>query len=126
MYLLTEHLREAIKQRNMFKNIFSTQGRIRRTEYGLSILICLLILMIVNWMVGSSASATASIALVFTFIPIIVFLVIQGIKRCHDLDRSGWYQLIPFFGLWLLFAEGTVGSNKFGDDPKLRMVPATI
>jgi uncharacterized membrane protein YhaH (DUF805 family) len=48
-----------------------------------------------------------------------------GAKRCHDRDRSGWFQLIvliPFIGpLWLLvelgFLRGTQGMNRFGADP---------
>lgn len=126
MYLLTEHLREAFRQKNMFKNIFSVKGRIRRTEYAFSMIICVVILMIVNWMGSGSSSPASSIALLAAIIPIVVFMVIQRIKRCHDLNQSGWFQLIPFYGLWLLFAEGTAGSNRFGDDPKMRMIPATI
>jgi uncharacterized membrane protein YhaH (DUF805 family) len=45
-----------------------------------------------------------------------------GAKRCHDRNRSGWYQLIalvPFIGWpWLLiefcFFRGTDGPNRFG------------
>ncbi len=48
-----------------------------------------------------------------------------GAKRCHDIDRSGWYLLwglIPILGdLWLLyqlgFIKGTVGQNLYGPDP---------
>ena len=42
----------------------------------------------------------------------------QAVKRSHDLDNTGWYILIPFYGFWLLFAEGTRGNNKYGEDPK--------
>jgi uncharacterized membrane protein YhaH (DUF805 family) len=46
-------------------------------------------------------------------------------KRCHDRDRSGWFQLIsliPLIGsIWLLvevgFLRGTPGPNRFGPDP---------
>lgn len=48
-----------------------------------------------------------------------------GAKRCHDRDRSGWFQLIMLIpiigGLWLLvelgFLRGTIGENRFGLDP---------
>lgn len=46
-----------------------------------------------------------------------------GIGRLHDLDVSGWYSLlffVPilniFLGLYLLFAKGTDGANKYGED----------
>lgn len=45
-------------------------------------------------------------------------------RRLHDLNYSGWLQLfglIPIvniaFGVWLLFSSGTVGPNKYGEDP---------
>lgn len=47
-----------------------------------------------------------------------------GVRRCHDLDKSGWWMLlgcIPvinfFFGIYLLFFAGTVGYNQYGPDP---------
>ena len=43
-------------------------------------------------------------------------------------DKSGWLILLMFvpivnalFGLYMLFADGTVGPNQYGEDPKNRM-----
>ena len=56
------------------------------------------------------------------------FSLAQGVKRLHDLDKSGWLILLMFvpivnalFGLYMLFADGTVGPNQYGEDPKNRM-----
>ena len=45
-------------------------------------------------------------------------------RRLNDLDQSGWWgimMLIPllnfFFGLYLVFAPGSKGSNSFGPAP---------
>jgi uncharacterized membrane protein YhaH (DUF805 family) len=40
------------------------------------------------------------------------------IRRMHDCDKSGWYGLIPFYDIVLLFTAGTIGPNRFGPDPK--------
>ncbi len=61
----------------------------------------------------------AAMALVF-----VVLLYMQLIKRCHDLDLSGWYSvvaLVPILnvvaGLYFTLKRGTDGSNRFGPDP---------
>lgn len=45
-------------------------------------------------------------------------------RRLHDIDRSGWWQLIAFIPIigWIIMivwcaAPGTSGANRFGDDP---------
>jgi uncharacterized membrane protein YhaH (DUF805 family) len=51
-------------------------------------------------------------------IPMIWFLWAQGAKRCHDIGRSGWWQLIPFYFFVLLFQDGDSGENEYGDNAK--------
>jgi len=46
--------------------------------------------------------------------PIGWFLFAQGAKRCHDRGKVGWYQLIPGYFLWMMFAEGENAPNKYG------------
>ncbi len=56
------------------------------------------------------------------------FSLAQYVKRLHDTDKSGWWILlflIPIvnivLALYMLFADGTVGPNRYGLDPKNRM-----
>lgn len=99
----------------MFKNPFSYDGRIRRTEYGLSFII-----FIVARVIGVFISAESSSDGVFFIflIPTLWFLYAQGAKRCHDLGKNGWWQLIPFYGFWMIFQDGEPGTNEYGDNPK--------
>jgi uncharacterized membrane protein YhaH (DUF805 family) len=50
----------------------------------------------------------------------LVFSVIAGIKRSHDMDWSGWtflLALIPIVGLIWVFKSGTPGANSHGAPP---------
>ena len=40
-----------------------------------------------------------------------------GVRRMHDVDKSGWYLLVPFYGFILAVTEGTRGENQFGPEP---------
>lgn len=105
----------------MFSHPFSFNGRIRRTEYGLSVLVYYVWYILLELMMsGSDRSNASGVAVLYllTCIPFYWFILAQSVKRCHDLGNSGWYQLIPFYGLWLLFVGGDKGPNKYGLDPK--------
>jgi uncharacterized membrane protein YhaH (DUF805 family) len=102
----------ASEQKKMFAAPFSFKGRIRRMEYGLSAIIYFIAYSIVLAMMDSLPIAS------FGIIPIIWFYFAQGAKRCHDRGNSGWYQLIPFYALWMLFAEGDQQANSYGNPVK--------
>lgn len=99
----------------MFQNPFSFDGRIRRTEYGVSFIIYVVVAVIVNAIIESSRDAAI---LGLAYIPMLWFIWSQGARRCHDLGNSGWWQLIPFYGLWMLFQDGQPGPNQYGENPK--------
>ncbi len=98
----------------MFNAPFSFDGRIRRTEYGLTAIIHA----VAYWIILFLVAATQSPLMLILYIPILWFVLAQGAKRCHDLGNSGWFQLIPFYGLWMLFQDGQQGENGYGLNPK--------
>lgn len=100
----------------MFKKPFSFEGRIRRTEFGLSYLIYMIAIFSISFV--SESSSLLALPLTLLFIPLIWFLLAQGAKRCHDRSNSGWFQIIPFYGLWMLFADSDFGPNEYGPNPK--------
>jgi uncharacterized membrane protein YhaH (DUF805 family) len=100
----------------MFKSPFSFQGRIRRTEFGVSILIYALCYAVIVGITSSQSSGMGGTAILF--IPMLWFLWAQGAKRCHDLGKSGIWQIVPFYCLWMLFQDGQVYENEYGSNPK--------
>ncbi|WP_082018703.1 DUF805 domain-containing protein [Pedobacter kyungheensis] len=97
----------------MFKSVFSFEGRIRRTEYALSRIFCLVLIGII----AAAAEGGSEALCVLMLIPAYI-LIAQSAKRCHDRGNSGWWMLIPFYGWILFFGESDYGPNEYGDNPK--------
>lgn len=100
----------------MFKNAFSFDGRIRRTEFGISFIIYVVVVSTINVAITESNGDLGIIGL--GAIPAVWFLWAQAAKRCHDLGNNGWWQLIPFYFFWLIFQDGEQGQNDYGENPK--------
>jgi len=102
-------------KQEMFSSPFSFEGRIRRTEYGISFIIYVIVSLLINDLIESGE---LPIIIVLAHIPIVWFIWGQGAKRCHDIGNRGWFQIIPFYIFWMPFASGESGINKYGLNPK--------
>jgi uncharacterized membrane protein YhaH (DUF805 family) len=100
----------------MFSSAFSFDGRIRRLEYGITFIIYIVVYVLSLSMMDSAGAG--SILGLIIFIPLVWFVWAQGAKRCHDIGKSGWWQLIPFYFFVLLFQDGLPGNNEYGENPK--------
>jgi len=104
---------------SMFNKPFSFDGRIRRLEYGLTYVAFVAYDLLSDvLMEPDEPSLSACLFVLITIIPVLWVLFAQGAKRCHDLGHSGWYQIIPFYGIWMLFVDGESGDNQYGYNPK--------
>ncbi|HCW09140.1 MAG TPA: DUF805 domain-containing protein [Cytophagales bacterium] len=101
----------------MFKRPFSFDGRIRRMEYGISFIIYMVVYFFTA-LLTTTGDGTGALIMVVLWIPLVWFLIAQGTKRCHDVGRNGWWQIIPFYGLALLFIDGDRERNEYGSNPK--------
>jgi uncharacterized membrane protein YhaH (DUF805 family) len=106
----------------MFKNPFSFNGRIRSLEYGLSHLVVIVIVVIMVLILEATDSikmeGNGGIILLLIYVPMMWFSFAQGAKRCHDRGNNGWWQIIPFYWMWMLFVDGEIGDNEYGPNPK--------
>lgn len=115
-----------VKQR-MFSNPFSFYGRIRRLEFGLSMIVYFFWL-VINGALQNLANDVLSILLLFAlYVVCFWFYFAQQCKRFHDRNLTGWYVLlyfIPFYNIYQfvmqLFADGDEYENEYGPDPKGR------
>lgn len=110
--------------------LFSLNGRITRSDYWLKYYLPAMVVFILA-VVLDGALGLADPQLGVGPITGLMYLALfwpsiaVTVKRLHDRDKSGWFMLImliPIIGsIWLLvvvgFLRGTVGPNRFGDDP---------
>jgi uncharacterized membrane protein YhaH (DUF805 family) len=150
----------ALGGRDVIEAYFMLNGRMRRLPYfGYSVLLVVIFAVLVG-IFASQLTNTQKPILATIALLVGVFLLVGwagialGVKRCHDLDRSGWLYFwlvfVPgalsssvsiqingattaFFlpivggiagviafigGMYLLFARGTDGPNKYGYPPE--------
>jgi uncharacterized membrane protein YhaH (DUF805 family) len=53
----------------------------------------------------------------FVWIFILIPYIAVGVRRMHDVGRSGWWLLFPLVNLFFLVSPGTLGDNKYGPVP---------
>jgi len=95
-----------------FQKYATFTGRASRSEYWFFVLFSIIVQLLAN-AIGIAAGSEAIIWLVY-----LVFLIPSisvTVRRMHDVDKSGWFQLIPIYNFVLAVTPGTVGSNRFGD-----------
>lgn len=107
----------------VLKQYFVFQGRARRKEYWMFVLISFIIsivLAIIENILGIASLLT-------TLYSLAVFLPSLGVsvRRLHDTGRSGWWillVLIPLIGplivLVLMCFDSEPGTNRYGPNPK--------
>ena len=101
------------------KKLLSFRGRARRKEYWAVALIIAVIGYVLEaaFAPENAEGGMLSIYLILN-IPVIWVSVATAARRCHDLGHNGWWQLIPFYTIWMGFVNGQKGRNQYGANPK--------
>ena len=111
-------------------NLFKFKGRSSRQEYIVRFLITLMLCIIITYTSAYTKHSNSWSIFIFDSLVLIVFLIyiIQMFplthRRLHDLNASGWWQLITFIPcgqilmIGFIFFKGTQGPNKYGKEPK--------
>lgn len=98
------------------KNYANFSGRARRSEYWWFFLIFMVIYMALYGLMFVNEKL-ALVPIIF-YLSMLIPMVAVGCRRMHDVGKSGWFQLIPFYNLYLCLKSGDVGENQYGPDPK--------
>ena len=107
-----------------FSNYFNFNGRASRSEFWWFELFALLLSVVGSVWDASMGDTSGNgmmywLAVIATFFPIIAVTS----RRLHDVNKSGWWQLIvftivgiPIYLYWVII-KGTDGNNDFGSSP---------
>jgi len=110
-----------------FSKYATVSGRARRAEYwwfALFVVIASWVLAFVDMAIfGSTFEDFGILGAIFS-LGTLVPSIAAGVRRLHDIDRTGWWLLlwlVPLIG-WIILivwhaTPGTKGDNRFGPDP---------
>lgn len=99
----------------VLKKYADFNGRARRSEYWYFVLFNIIFSLpfeIINGLLKNTiATSIYSLALLVPGIAV-------SVRRMHDINKSGWWYLIPFYDIILACRNGDEGTNQYGYDPK--------
>jgi uncharacterized membrane protein YhaH (DUF805 family) len=104
-----------------FSKFADGQGRATRSEFWYFYLFYVVVWLAVTVLDGPIFRTTNIGILILVLhigsLALIIPNIAAAVRRMHDIDKSGWFVLIPIYNLVLLATPGTVGPNRFGPDP---------
>jgi len=98
--------------RTCFAKYADGKGRATRSEFWYFYLFYVIVWVTIGAL-PSKMSGMLAAALPMVQIAVIIPTIAVSVRRMHDIDKSGWFVLIPIYNLILLATPGTVGPNRF-------------
>lgn len=100
----------------VLQNYATFSGRARRKEYWTFALFNIIIAFAFGFVCG--LLDVPELANLYTLAVLLPSIAV-GVRRMHDVGKSGWFLLIPIYNLILALTEGEKGENQYGQDPKV-------
>ena len=107
-----------------FHNYATFSGRAARSEFWFWVLFAVIVTA-AGGVIDEALLPNSQNGLVAPLIALALLLpgIAVSVRRLHDVDRAGWWLLIYFTGIGIIFliiwycTIGTTGPNRFGPDP---------
>ena len=99
----------------VLQNYATFSGRARRKEYWMFVLFNVIVAFAFGFVCG--LIGIPEIANLYTLAVLLPSIAV-GVRRMHDVGKSGWFLLIPIYNFILAVTEGEKGENQYGADPK--------
>ncbi len=101
---------DAVK--SVFNNFANFNGRARRSEYWYFVLFSIII------RIPLTLAFNNPVIDVVIGLALLVPSIAVGVRRMHDVGKSGWFLLIPIYNLILACTDSQPGDNEYGPNPK--------
>lgn len=99
----------------VLQNYANFNGRARRSEYWYFVLFNIIISIVLGFIAGAIGfELLGSLYSLAVLIPSIAV----GVRRMHDVGKSGWFIIIPIYNLILACTDSQAGDNEYGPNPK--------
>jgi uncharacterized membrane protein YhaH (DUF805 family) len=99
----------------VLSNYANFNGRASRSEYWYFILFTVIISFVLA-LIDGALGIRFGLYNVYS-LAVLVPSIAVSVRRMHDVDKSGWFSLIPIYNLILACTAGTPGANHYGPDP---------
>lgn len=85
-------------------------GRARRSEFWYFVLFFMIL-------VSIASILSLTLYYIIYFAMLIPYIAVTA-RRMHDVGKSGWFMLIPFYNIYLACLDSEPGKNEYGPNPK--------
>ena len=108
----------------LLNNYANFSGRAQRSQYWWFALFSFIVSAILSVIDTAIFGADIGVLAALWSLAVLIPSLAVGVRRLHDIDRSGWWLLIglvPLIGFLVLIywfiQRGTDGPNQYGNDP---------
>ena len=115
--------KEAIE--TIISKAFVAEGRARRSEYWYGALVVFLVSVVTNVLFGGDDNPLSLVGSVIS-LAVSIPMIFCGIRRLHDVGKSGWFMLLPLIPLIgsiilivFMVKDSEYQTNQYGPCPKM-------
>ena len=98
----------------VLQNYATFKGRASRSEYWYFVLFNVIFSIVLGFVSG-----IVDLPILYTIYSLVLLIpsIAVAVRRMHDVGKSGWFILIPIYGLILACTQGVKGENEYGTEP---------
>ena len=100
---------------NVLKNFSDFKSRSGRAEFWYFVLFHIIILIALSFVEGTLGMGQ-TLSNIYSIVALVPYIAV-GVRRMHDVGKSGFFLLIPIYNIILAATEGEKTDNAYGPVP---------